>query len=209
MAWKLGTLWALGHTRTLRRQALAGALWTATLRRARQALSWPSWRLGFGLLAFIDAIVRIDRPLGPLGALRNIDHRPARADAGNVDDRNCLAGRNARRQRRPDGARRQLRNARRHRRRQALIRVFRIDRPDGRLAAAALRPLDAIARIDRATAPTRKVTRALGTLGTIPPAFGTTAPTGKPLSGASAFIDSIVGIDGASRVIEMNWCNPN
>jgi hypothetical protein len=70
-----------------------------------------------------------------------------------------------------------------------------------------LRPLDAVARIDRATAaPTGKMTRALGT---IPPAFGTTAPTGKPLSGASAFIDSIIGIDGASRVIEMNWGNPN
>jgi hypothetical protein len=195
-----GPFWTLGHARTLRRQALAGAT-----RATGQALVGTR-RLGFGsLLAFIHAIVRID---WPLGALRNIDHRPARADARNIDHRNRLAGRNARRQWRPDSARRQLRKARRHHRGQPLIGVVRIDRIDGKpLIGMPLRPLDAIAGIDRATpAPTGQMTRALGT---IPSAFGTTAPTGKPLTGASAFIDAVVRIDRASRVIEMNWCNPN
>jgi hypothetical protein len=40
-------------------------------------------------LLFADAIARIDR------ALRNIDHRVARANAGNINDGDRLAGRNA------------------------------------------------------------------------------------------------------------------
>jgi hypothetical protein len=185
------------------------------LARTRRTLSWQalarSRRLGFGsLLAFIDAIIRIDRPLRPLGTLRNIDHRPARADAGNIDHRERLAGRNAGRQRRPDGARRQLWKARRHLGRQALIGSLGIDRVDGKPLIGTPAPFlwNAPAGIDRrATAITGQMTRALGT---IPPAFGATAaPTGKPLAGTSAFIDAVVRIDRASRVIEVNWCNPN
>ena len=198
MASDRGPFWTLWHARTLRRQALAGAT-----RATGQALVGTR-RLGFGLLAFIHAIVRID---WPLRALRNIDHRPARADARNIDHRNRLAGRNARRQWRPDSARRQFRKARRHHRGQTLIGVVRIDRIDGK-PLIGMPLLYAPTRIDRASAaaPTGQMTRALGT---IPSAFGTTAPTGKPLTGASAFIDAVVRIDGASRMIEVNWCNPN
>jgi hypothetical protein len=160
-------------------------------------------------MLFADAVARIDR------ALRNIDHRVARADAGNPDHSNRLAGGNAGRQRRPDSAWGKLRNARWHFRRQTLIRVLGIDREDReltRLAAA----LDAVARIDRATAPAAagkplvRMAREPAPRARRPVADVRRATAARnAVSWVNAFIDAVIGIDGASCMIKMNGGNPD
>jgi hypothetical protein len=167
------------------------------------------------LIGVLAAFRRFD--LRPLWPLRNIEHSPPRADAGNIDHRKRLAGRNAGRQRRPDGARRQLWNARRHFRRQ-LLRMIWVDRVDGEPAF-----IHSIARIDAAPTGTRRKMARTFTAAPAPAGIDRTArttrqmartlwktwETGQPLIRVPAFAYAIIGIDGASPMIKVNWCNPN
>jgi hypothetical protein len=165
-----------------------------------------------------NAIVRIGRPLRPH---RNIDHRPPRADARNKDHRERLARRDARRQRRPDGARRQLWKTGRNLRRQALIGTLWIDRVDRELtrfgafiyaitriatAPTAPRTRRTIARMLAAAPTPARIDRTARTTGQM---AGTLGTAGKPAADFSAFVNAIVGVDRAPRVIKVNWLKPD